>query len=209
MAQKYFEHFPFLGYSIDTTGELRVATDIMQRARIRQSLEANGLIFYEYDVQDGETPEIIAEIQGHLVVRDLFRAVRRVREAALRGDVGYFISAVEAGDLGAPFAQWVRILPTAAREQLLAWVAAGLADAKGCYSACYHGGEAEADGPGQVRRLTEYEGPISELVMGYLVRPALLRELLEAVFNALMSYKRFIQAETLIFPTLRNHPTAS
>ena len=60
MAQKYFEHFPFLGYSIDTTGELRVATDIMQRARIRQSLEANGLIFYEYDVQDGETPEIIA-----------------------------------------------------------------------------------------------------------------------------------------------------
>ena len=60
MALKFFEKFPFIGYSIDSTGQVVSAVSILERAKIRESLESNGLIFYQYDVKDGETPEVIA-----------------------------------------------------------------------------------------------------------------------------------------------------
>jgi Base plate wedge protein 53 len=60
MAKAYFAKFPFIGYSIDSTGEIRAATDILQRDKVRDSLENDSLIFYRYDVKDGETPEVIA-----------------------------------------------------------------------------------------------------------------------------------------------------
>ena len=60
MPKKYFEKIPFIGYAIDTTGELRIAVDILQRAKIRDVLLDNSLVFYTYDVKDGETPETIA-----------------------------------------------------------------------------------------------------------------------------------------------------
>jgi hypothetical protein len=60
MALKFFEKFPFIGYSIDSTGQVQSAVSILERAKLRNTLEKNGLIFYQYDVKDGETPEMIA-----------------------------------------------------------------------------------------------------------------------------------------------------
>lgn len=56
----YFQKFPTIGYPIDNSGELTIATDIMERIRIRYALLSDFLIFYTYTVKDGETPEIIA-----------------------------------------------------------------------------------------------------------------------------------------------------
>jgi hypothetical protein len=60
MALKYFEHFPFLEYSIDTSEAVESAVSILQRVKMRERLLNDNLIFYQYDVKDGETPEIIA-----------------------------------------------------------------------------------------------------------------------------------------------------
>jgi hypothetical protein len=56
----YFTKFPLIGYDILGNGEKRFAIDILQRIKIRDSLKSSWLIFYEYDVKDGETPEMIA-----------------------------------------------------------------------------------------------------------------------------------------------------
>jgi hypothetical protein len=58
--KRYFEKIPFTGYDIDGSGESRVAVDILQRAKIRDLLLNQSLVFYTYDVKDGETPEIIS-----------------------------------------------------------------------------------------------------------------------------------------------------
>jgi hypothetical protein len=60
MAKQYFAKIPTIGYDIDGSGEKRIVIDIMQRAAIRNVLKNQSLIFYTYEVKDGETPEIIA-----------------------------------------------------------------------------------------------------------------------------------------------------
>jgi hypothetical protein len=57
----YFEKIPVIGYDIAGDGERRVAVNLLQRVKIREILKQSYLIFYEYDVKDGETPEIIAD----------------------------------------------------------------------------------------------------------------------------------------------------
>ena len=58
----FFENFPIIGYSI--TGERpvqrKVVTDILSRVKMLSSIKTQTLVYYTYDVQDGETPEIIA-----------------------------------------------------------------------------------------------------------------------------------------------------
>ena len=61
MATSYFSKFTTILYDIDNTGKnVRLVTDIMHRAAFLQLVLNNSLIFYEYTVKDGETPEIIA-----------------------------------------------------------------------------------------------------------------------------------------------------
>jgi hypothetical protein len=58
----FFENFTLVGYSI--TGEnpvqRKIVTDILSRVNMLSSIKNQTLVYYLYDVQDGETPEIIA-----------------------------------------------------------------------------------------------------------------------------------------------------
>lgn len=65
MPIPFFEKIPLLGYDVDKSGEKRLIVNILQRVKMRDVLKENFLIFYEYDVKDGETPEILsAKVYG-------------------------------------------------------------------------------------------------------------------------------------------------
>lgn len=51
---KHFAYFPKLQYGDDQ------ATDILLRAKIRDMVRENALVYYDYTVRDGEKPETIA-----------------------------------------------------------------------------------------------------------------------------------------------------
>lgn len=58
----YFEKFPQIYYEFDINGkrETRIVRDITFNVRLRKSILENITLFDEYDIRDGETPEIIA-----------------------------------------------------------------------------------------------------------------------------------------------------
>jgi Base plate wedge protein 53 len=56
---KYFQSLPKIA-SIDYSGNLITLTNLMVRSEIIPGLLRNPLLFYSYDIQDGDTPEIIA-----------------------------------------------------------------------------------------------------------------------------------------------------
>jgi hypothetical protein len=57
---KYFQVMPKIA-TIDYVGNKIVLTNLMIRTEIIPTLLNNPLLFYSYDIQDGDTPEIIAE----------------------------------------------------------------------------------------------------------------------------------------------------
>ena len=60
----YFKEFPKFYYDFkgnDGKTELRLVRDITRNVRFRKEILSNITVFDEYDIQDGETPEIIAE----------------------------------------------------------------------------------------------------------------------------------------------------
>jgi hypothetical protein len=58
---KYFNYFPQTLYSSNTkTSGLDVITNITARFSFEQSLKENISTFYKYDLQEGDTPEIVA-----------------------------------------------------------------------------------------------------------------------------------------------------
>jgi hypothetical protein len=57
---KYFQVMPKIA-TIDYVGNKIVLTNIMIRTEVIPSLLNNPLLFYSYNVQDGDTPEIIAD----------------------------------------------------------------------------------------------------------------------------------------------------
>jgi len=57
---KYFENLPKVLVT-DKTGVSTFYTNIMARASIISDLLKNPLLFYSYDIQDGDTPEIVAD----------------------------------------------------------------------------------------------------------------------------------------------------
>jgi hypothetical protein len=58
--KELFEKYPLIQYDIDGSGNTRTVIDILQRVKIRDVLKNDYLVFYTYQVKDGETPEIIA-----------------------------------------------------------------------------------------------------------------------------------------------------
>ena len=56
---QYFDILPKLIHT-DAVGTSKVVTNIMSRVSIIPQLLKNPLNYYEYDIQDGDTPEIIA-----------------------------------------------------------------------------------------------------------------------------------------------------
>lgn len=58
---KYFNYFPKAFYSSNTrTSGLDEITNITARFGFEQSLKENSSAFYKYDLQEGDTPEIVA-----------------------------------------------------------------------------------------------------------------------------------------------------
>jgi hypothetical protein len=58
---QFFTKFPKMAYDIDNTGtNVRIVTDIIHRAKFIDIVRQNAILFYPYDVKEGETPEIIA-----------------------------------------------------------------------------------------------------------------------------------------------------
>ena len=58
---KYFNYFPKTAYFLEE-GVLSadIVTNITARFGFEQSFKNNSVVYYEYDIQDGDTPEIIA-----------------------------------------------------------------------------------------------------------------------------------------------------
>lgn len=58
----YFENFPHIYYDFEINGvtQLKVVKDITQNVRVRKAVLENVTLYDEYDIRDGETPEIIA-----------------------------------------------------------------------------------------------------------------------------------------------------
>lgn len=58
----YFENFPLIGY--DLVGQrpfkFKAVTDIFLRTKILENVQNNIYVYYSYDVQDVDTPEILA-----------------------------------------------------------------------------------------------------------------------------------------------------
>lgn len=56
----YFSKFPFLSYTFDSNTTYNIVTDVLKRVTVNQKTQENLTIFDEYDVKDGETPEIVS-----------------------------------------------------------------------------------------------------------------------------------------------------
>jgi hypothetical protein len=85
----YFKKFPLAGYNLGVpeSNQPTQVTNIFHRARIREVVNVNALVFYEYVVRDGETPEIIAD--------------------KYYGDPQYFWVVLFANDMLDPYFDWV------------------------------------------------------------------------------------------------------
>jgi hypothetical protein len=56
----YFNHFPLTYYSGSNTTSLNIVTNIIARFGFEKSLKQNSSAFYEYQIKESDTPEIIA-----------------------------------------------------------------------------------------------------------------------------------------------------
>jgi len=57
----YFEKFPLVRYDVSKDGNLRLATDVLRRVAFREKVIEEAALFEEYYIEEGETPEIVAE----------------------------------------------------------------------------------------------------------------------------------------------------
>ena len=57
---KYFSYFPKTAYSLNNTNNVDVVTSIITRFAFESSFRDNTAVYYEYNIQDSDTPEIIA-----------------------------------------------------------------------------------------------------------------------------------------------------
>ena len=57
----YFSHFSTIMYDPAGDGSAKVATDILRRVRVRANMKKEIVMLDQYDVQENETPEILAD----------------------------------------------------------------------------------------------------------------------------------------------------
>lgn len=57
----FFDRFPLIRYDINKDGNRKLATDILTRIAFREQVQKQGLAFQDYYVEDGMTPELVAE----------------------------------------------------------------------------------------------------------------------------------------------------
>ena len=56
----FFESFPTINYDLKKNNKLEVLTNVTVRAKLHDSLFNRTNIFYDYDVKDGERPDVVA-----------------------------------------------------------------------------------------------------------------------------------------------------
>jgi hypothetical protein len=57
----YFKSFPYTYYSLDNTKTVQVVTNISTRVTLSDEVKSNLSLYDEYDIKDGETPELVAD----------------------------------------------------------------------------------------------------------------------------------------------------
>ena len=57
---KYFETFPNRIYDLNNDGNGKLVKDIFRRMKVRDNIKDNMALYASYNVQDGDTPEIIS-----------------------------------------------------------------------------------------------------------------------------------------------------
>ena len=57
----YFKSFPYTYYSLDDASTVQVVTNITSRAVLSDEVKNNLGLYDEYDIKDGETPELVAD----------------------------------------------------------------------------------------------------------------------------------------------------
>jgi len=57
----YFEKFPLYQYDIKDNQDRTLITDIVRRVNLKSNARTNTLVFDEYNVKDGEQPDIVAD----------------------------------------------------------------------------------------------------------------------------------------------------
>jgi len=57
----YFKSFPYTFYSLDNTTTVQVVTNLTTRITLSDEVKNNLSLFDEYDIKDGETPELVAD----------------------------------------------------------------------------------------------------------------------------------------------------
>ena len=57
----YFKSFPYTLYSLDNTTTVQVVTNITNRVTLSEEVKTNLSLYDEYDIRDGETPELVAD----------------------------------------------------------------------------------------------------------------------------------------------------
>ena len=59
---EYFSPFPKVKYDIKKNGKPLTLTNITVRFKLRQALASRNVVYYTYEVQDGDRPDVIADI---------------------------------------------------------------------------------------------------------------------------------------------------
>lgn len=57
----YFKSFPYTFYSLDNATTVQVVTNITNRVTLSEEVKNNLGLYDEYDIRDGETPELVAD----------------------------------------------------------------------------------------------------------------------------------------------------
>ena len=57
----YFSNFPIIPYDSVGQGKFKDVTNLLRRVALRSKVKSNVLLLDTYDVQEGETPESIAD----------------------------------------------------------------------------------------------------------------------------------------------------
>ena len=57
----YFQNFPLIPYDSVGNGQYKLVTNLLKRVALRAKVKTNTALFGTYDVQEGQTPEMIAD----------------------------------------------------------------------------------------------------------------------------------------------------
>jgi hypothetical protein len=57
----YFQKFPLISYDVRKNGEILIASHILRRSKFIENIKNNTSLFFQYNVQDSDRPEIIAD----------------------------------------------------------------------------------------------------------------------------------------------------